>query len=74
MEIRMLPPKPETLNPDSRNIFNPHVVIIQIDDILPAQVKEYPFYEDALQKYLDLERIHPRKLILAKVVRQHGEG
>lgn len=70
-----IPPKPPALNPiPVGKDYMPHIIIISISDDLPSQVKEFPNYDDALQMYLNLVEVHPRKLILAKVVRQHGEG
>jgi hypothetical protein len=62
--------------------YNPHVVVVWMSSLrgsgsfaapfTTVAVKEYPFKEDAEEKYNEL--IHADKVVLAKVVKSHGEG
>jgi len=53
--------------------YDPHVVIVWTSDTTVA-VKEYPYKEDAEEKYHQLTETHAQKVVLAQVVRVHGEG
>ena len=52
--------------------YNPHVVVVWATNAMVAQ--EFPHIEDAEDKYNEIVQTHPRKVVLAKVVRAHGEG
>ena len=53
--------------------YNPHVVVVWTSATTVA-VKEYSYKEDAEEKYHQLTEMHVQKVVLAKVVRSHGEG
>lgn len=53
--------------------YNPHVIVVWTSDTTVA-VKEYSYKEDAEEKYQELVALHVQKIVLAKVVRSHGEG
>lgn len=56
----------------TNKVYNPHIIVVWTSSTTVA-VKEYPYQEDAEEKYRELET-HVQKLVLAKVVRAHGEG
>ena len=53
--------------------YNPHVVIVWTGSTNVA-VQEYPYKEDAEEKYNEIVQLHVRKVVLAKIVKSHGEG
>jgi len=53
--------------------YNPHVIIVWTSETAVA-VKEYPYKEDAEEKYNEIVQLHPYKVVLAKVVKAHSEG
>ena len=53
--------------------YSPHVIVAWGRDGKVA-IQKYPTYEEALEKYLELENVHCPKIWLAKMVREHGEG
>lgn len=56
--------------------YNPHVVIVWTTATTATTVviKEFSYEEDARAKYEELVSLHAEKVVLAKVVRSHGEG
>jgi hypothetical protein len=59
--------------PDPNKTYEPHIVIIPLKGNA-AIFEEFSYKEDAINMYLEVEAKHPSKIMLAKVVRQHGEG
>lgn len=57
----------------SEKTYEPHVIVVWTSDTTVA-VKEYSYKEDAVEKYNELREAHVQKVVLAKVVRSHGEG
>jgi hypothetical protein len=53
--------------------YSPHIVVVWTSDTTVV-VKEYPYQEDAEEKYEELIQVHVQKITLAKVVKKHGEG
>jgi hypothetical protein len=57
--------------------YAPHVVIVWIATPgrqVTVAVQEYPYKEDAEEKYNEIVQLYAQKVVLAKVVRSHGEG
>ena len=52
--------------------YEPHIIIWSSER--NGGIKEFAYKEDAFEEYFKLEALHTPKVILAKVVRQHGEG
>lgn len=55
--------------------YSPHIVVVwsrESNEV--AAVKEFSYKEDAEEKYNDLVLLHAAKIVLAKLVRSHGEG
>ncbi|MFA5306641.1 MAG: hypothetical protein WC365_04270 [Candidatus Babeliales bacterium] len=57
----------------SEKTYEPHVIIVYATDKTMA-VKEFSYKEDAYQKYNDILQVVGVKIVLAKVVKMHGEG
>jgi len=53
--------------------FNPHVVLLW-GNAKAIAVREFSFKEDAESLYEDAVQAHAFKVVLAKVVKSHGEG
>jgi len=53
--------------------YNPHVVIVWTSPTQVA-VQEYPYKEDAEEKYNDIAQLHVYKVVLAQRVKVHAEG
>ena len=53
--------------------YNPHIIAVWTSSTI-VFVKEFPFKEDAEEKYRELLEVHTQKIVMAKVVKTHGEG
>ena len=53
--------------------YDPHVIVLWVSDTTFA-VKEFPFKEDAEEKYNEVVQTRVLKVVLAKVIKMHGEG
>jgi len=53
--------------------YNPHVIVVWTSSETIA-VQEYAYKEDAEEKYNELVQTHIQKIVLAKVIKSHGEG
>lgn len=58
---------------DPNKTYEPHIVIGWTAEG-KVGFEEFSYKEDALEKYYTAVELRLRKVILAKVVRQHGEG
>jgi len=66
-------PLRKLLKKESVKEYDPHVVIVWTSPTTVA-VKEFPYGEDAEEKYNELVQLHAQKVVLAKVIKSHGEG
>ena len=53
--------------------YDPHIVVVWTSETTVA-VQEFPYEEDAVEKYNEVVQLHFRKVALARIVREHGEG
>lgn len=53
--------------------YDPHVVVVWPNSSTVA-VKEFSHKEEAEEKYEELVQKHAPKVVLAQVVKSHGEG
>lgn len=53
--------------------YDPHVIVVWTSPNAVA-VQEYPYKEDAEEKYNDVVQAHAQKVVLAKIIKSHGEG
>lgn len=53
--------------------YNPHIIVVWTSPSTVA-VKEYPYKEDAEEKYNELLQLGAVKVVLAKTIKSHGEG
>jgi hypothetical protein len=62
-------------NKGSPKTYEPHIVAVWISD-KEVVVQEFPYKEDAIEKYQEIATRARgyQKVVLAKVVRKHGEG
>lgn len=59
--------------PDSKE-YNPHIVAVWTSpDNFAVVVQEFPYKEDAETKYEEIVQRGVSKIILAKVIKVHGE-
>jgi hypothetical protein len=58
---------------DPNKTYEPHVVIAWTGEGRIG-LEEFPYKEDAFDKYNIAVAMRLRKVILARIVRQHGEG
>jgi len=61
------------LKKESVKDYDPHVVVVWTSPTTVA-VKEYPYREDAEEKYNEVVQAHAQKVVLAKIIKTHGEG
>ena len=73
MESASIAPKRPLVDYDPNKTYEQHVILIPLRGNA-AVFEEFSYKEDAIKEYFELESKHPSKVILAKVVRQHGEG
>jgi len=66
-------PLKKLLHQDSTKMYEPMLVVVWTSPTAVA-VKEYPFREDAEDKYNELLQAHVPKVVLAKIIKSHGEG
>lgn len=59
--------------PPRKREYSPHVIIAWSPEGKVA-IQDYSYYDEALDKYMELESLKCPKIILAKIIRQHGEG
>ena len=53
--------------------YAPHVIVVWTSPTTVA-VKEYPYKEDAEEKYNEVVQTHAQRVVLAKIIKSHGEG
>lgn len=53
--------------------YNPHMVIVWTT-AKEVAIKEFSYKEDAESKYNEIVQLNAEKVVLAKLVKSHGQG